>query len=82
LKKSRYILAPYLLAAIGSYFVNCYLHQATNEKSPFMFFENWNSIKDLEKHRKTPRLKALRQKAVSLPARPIEVKLSEMISEA
>ncbi len=46
-----------------------------------MFFENWKSIKDLEKHRKTPHLKTLRQKAVSLPARPIEVKLSEMISE-
>ena len=62
--------------------INYDLYQATGEKSQFMFFENWKSIKDLEKHRKAPLLKALRQKAVSLPARPIEVKLSEMISEA
>jgi len=39
-------------------------------------------MEDLEKHLKTPRLKALRQKTGSLPARPIEVKLFEMISEA
>jgi len=47
-----------------------------------MFFEGRKSIKDLEKHCKTQHLKALRKKAGSLPARPIEVKLFEMISEA
>jgi len=54
----------------------------TNEKSKFMFFENWKSMENLEKHRETPHLKPFRQKAGSLLAKPIEVTLFEMISEA
>jgi quinol monooxygenase YgiN len=47
-----------------------------------MFFENWKSMENLEKHRETPHLKPFRQKAGSLLAKPIEVTLFEMISEA
>jgi len=47
----------------------------------FMFYENWKSMEDLEKHRETPHLKAYKQKAGSLLAKPIEVTLFEMMSE-
>lgn len=56
------------------------LHQAADDKSLFMFYENWKSMEDLEKHRETPHLKAFRQKADSILAKPIEVTLFEMIS--
>ncbi len=58
------------------------LHQATNDKSQFMFFENWKSMEDLEKHREAPHMKVFRQKVGSLLAKPIEGTLFEMISEA
>ena len=54
----------------------------TNEKSKFMFFENWKSMEDLEKHRERPHMKAYRQRVGSLLAKPTEVTLFEMISEA
>ena len=62
--------------------INYDLHQATDEKSQFMLFEIWRTMEDLEKHRETAHLKAFRQKAGSLLAKPIEVTLFEMISEA
>jgi len=58
------------------------LHQAADEKSLFMFYENWESMEDLEKHRETPHLKAYRQKIGSLLAKPTEVTLFEIIDEA
>jgi len=62
--------------------INYDVHQATDEKSQFMFYENWESMEDLKKHSGTPHLKAYRQKVGSLLAKPIEVTLFEMISEA
>ncbi len=62
--------------------INYDLHQAAEEKSLFMFFENWKSMEDLEKHRETPHLKAYKQKAGSFLVKPAEVILFEMISEA
>ncbi len=56
------------------------VHQATDEKSQFMFYENWESMEDLKKHSKSPHLMAYRQKVGSLLAKPIEVTLFEMIS--
>jgi quinol monooxygenase YgiN len=56
------------------------LHQAIDDKSLFVFYENWKSMKDLEKHREIPHLKAFRQKADSLLAKAIEVTLLERIS--
>jgi quinol monooxygenase YgiN len=58
------------------------LHQAAEDKSLFMFYENWNSMEDLEKHRETAHLKAFRDKAGGLLEKPIEVRLFEMISDA
>ncbi|MFZ0930933.1 MAG: putative quinol monooxygenase [Syntrophobacteraceae bacterium] len=62
--------------------INYDLHQATGENSQFMFFENWKSMEDLEKHRGMPHMKAFGQKVRSLLAKPTEVTLFEMISEA
>ena len=62
--------------------INYDVHQGTDEKSQFMFYENWESMEDLKKHSGTPHLKAYRQKVGSLLAKPIEVTLFEMISEA
>ena len=60
--------------------MNYDLHQATEEKTLFMFYENWKSMEDLEKHRETAHLKAFREKAAGLLAKPLEVTLFEMIS--
>ncbi len=57
------------------------VHQAADDKSQFMFYENWGSMEDLKKHSGSPHLKAYRQKVGSLLAKPIEVTLFEMISE-
>jgi quinol monooxygenase YgiN len=61
--------------------VNYDLHQATDDKSLFMFYENWNSMEDLEMHRGSAHLKAFREKAGGLLAKPLEVTLFEMVSE-
>jgi len=61
--------------------LNYDLHQAVDEKSLFMFYENWKSMDDLEKHRGMPHMKAYRQKVAGLLAKPIEVTLFKMISE-
>jgi quinol monooxygenase YgiN len=61
--------------------INYHVHQGTHDKSQFMFYENWKSMEDVKKHRETPHLKAYRQKADSLLAKPVEVILFEMISE-
>jgi quinol monooxygenase YgiN len=60
--------------------VNYDLHQAAEDKSLFMFYENWNSMEDLEKHRETAHLKAFREKAGGLLEKPIEVTLFKMTS--
>ena len=56
------------------------VHQAIDDKSLFMFYENWKSMEDLDRHRGMGHLKAFREKADNLLAKPIEVTLFEMIS--
>jgi quinol monooxygenase YgiN len=56
------------------------VHQATDDKSLFVFYEIWKTVEDLEKHREMPHLKAFKQKADSLLAKPIEVTLLKKIS--
>jgi quinol monooxygenase YgiN len=60
--------------------VNYDLHQAVEDKSVFMFYENWDSMEDLERHRGSAHLKAFREKAGGLLAKPIEVTLFGMIN--
>jgi quinol monooxygenase YgiN len=42
--------------------MNYDLHQATEDKALLMFYENWKSMEDLERHRETAHLKAFREK--------------------
>ena len=60
--------------------INYDLHQAIDDKSIFIFYENWKSKEDLDKHIGMPHLKAFLEKADNLLAKPLEVTLLEMIS--
>lgn len=62
--------------------VNYDLHQGKEDKSLFMFYENWKSIEDLERHGKMDHMKAYKEKVGDLLAKPTEVTLFEMISES
>ena len=59
--------------------LNYDLHQDTEDSSLFMFYENWTSKQDLDKHLQSPHLQALRAKAEGLFAEPINVTLWQMI---
>ncbi len=55
------------------------LHQSVEDKTCFMFYENWVSKKDLEEHLKKPYIKAFMEKADRLLASPVKISLWEMI---
>lgn len=55
------------------------LHQATDDKALFLFYENWCSREDLDEHLGKPHLQAFLGKADELLAEPVEVSLWEMI---
>lgn len=59
--------------------INYDLHQAMDDPSVFMFYENWRSKEDLDRHLETPHLKAWREKGDSLLAGPSDVTLWHMI---
>lgn len=61
--------------------VNYDLHQSAEDKSIFIFYENWTSKDNLDKHLQTPHLKAFIEKAENILAEPVEITLLEMISE-
>jgi quinol monooxygenase YgiN len=60
--------------------INYDLHQATDDKSLFLLYENWVSKDDLDKHLEMPYLKAFMAKAGDILAEPVEITLWEMIS--
>ena len=60
--------------------INYDLHQATDDKSIFLFYENWSNKNNLDKHSKTPHFKSFFEKAESMLAEPIDITLWEMIS--
>ena len=49
--------------------INYDLHQSKEDLSRFMFYENWKSQEDLDKHLQMPYLTAFREKAGDLLAR-------------
>lgn len=55
------------------------LHQAPDDKSFFVFYENWKSRENLDRHLEMPYLKAFREKDVHILAKPVEITLLEMI---
>lgn len=59
--------------------INYDLHQAVDDPSVFMFYENWRSKEDLDKHLETPYLRAWKEKAESLLTGPSDVTLWTMI---
>jgi quinol monooxygenase YgiN len=60
--------------------INYDLHQAHDDKSLFVFFENWKSKEDLEKHLGMPYLRAFLEKTGNILKKPVEILLLETIS--
>ncbi|QTA81438.1 Antibiotic biosynthesis monooxygenase [Desulfonema limicola] len=60
--------------------INYDLHCSNEDKSLFMFYENWKSKQDLDSHLEMPHLKNFIKKAETLLVEPIEIVLWEMIS--
>lgn len=60
--------------------INYDLHQSTDDKSLFMFYENWTSKEALDKHLSMPYLDAFDENAEEMLAQPVEISLWEMIS--
>ncbi len=59
--------------------INYDLHQSKEDPSRLMFYENWKSQEDLDKHLQMPYLKAFREKSGDLLAEPTSITLYEMI---
>jgi quinol monooxygenase YgiN len=55
------------------------LHQSAEDKSRFMFYENWVSKKDLDQHLAMPYMKSHMEKANEFFAEPPEITLWEKI---
>lgn len=60
--------------------VNYDVHQSAEHKSVFMFYENWDSMENLERHGGSAHLAAFRERIGGLLARPIEVTLFKMLT--
>ena len=60
--------------------INYVLHQSVENKSLFMFYENWGSKRDLDEHLKMPYMKSHMEKAKEILAEPGEITLWEVIS--
>ena len=56
------------------------LHQAFDDKALFVFYENWRSKEDLDKHMATAHFQAFAARANDILAEPVEITLLEMIS--
>ncbi|MFB3107958.1 MAG: putative quinol monooxygenase [Candidatus Binatia bacterium] len=59
--------------------INYDLHQSQEDPSRFMFYENWKSQEDLDKHLQMPYLTAFREKAGDLLAEPTSITLHNRI---
>lgn len=59
--------------------INYDLHQSQEDASRFMFYENWKSQEDLDKHLQMPYLTAFRGKAGDLLAEPTSITLHNRI---
>lgn len=60
--------------------LNYDLHQSVDDKSLFVFYENWTSQDALDKHLLMPYLDAFDENVEGLLAQPVEISLWEMIS--
>lgn len=55
------------------------LHQSVEDRTCFMFYENWVNKKDLDDHLQKPYIKNFMEKASPLLAAPVTIHLWEMI---
>ncbi|MBI3466660.1 MAG: extracellular solute-binding protein [Planctomycetes bacterium] len=53
--------------------INYDMHQSVNDKSLFLFYENWESEEDLKKHLESPHIQAWFKLSGELLAEPIEI---------
>ena len=60
--------------------INYDLHQATEDKSLFLFYKNWINQGALDEHMAKPYLKEFMGRADEILAEPIDVTLWSMIS--
>lgn len=49
------------------------LHESTSEPGLFLFYENWTSREDLERHLRSAHIEVLRSKEAELLARPVDI---------
>ena len=61
--------------------VNYDFHVDVTDPNVFVFYENWRTRDDLDAHLKAPHLQPLFGRLEELPARPVEMRFLEMISE-
>jgi quinol monooxygenase YgiN len=61
--------------------INYDLHQSLDDKTLFMFYENWTSKKDLDEHLNMPYLRDFLARAADVLAQPVEIALWEMITQ-
>ena len=60
--------------------VNYDLHRSADDKTLFMFYENWTSREELDKHLSMPYLDAFDENVEGMLAEEVEITLWEMIS--
>ncbi len=60
--------------------INYDLHQSVEDKSVFIFYENWTSKEALDRHLEMPYLDAFDEKVEAMLAEPVEISLWAMIS--
>jgi quinol monooxygenase YgiN len=60
--------------------INYDLHQAVDDKALFMFYENWTSKEDLDRHLAKPYLQAFLGQAEQILAEPVQIAILNMIS--
>ena len=56
------------------------LHRSEDDPNVFMFYENWRSQRDLDKHLQMPYLKAFLDQRMDYLTRDIEVRFYTMLS--
>jgi quinol monooxygenase YgiN len=62
--------------------INYDLHQSSDDKSLFLFYENWKSKGDLDKHLEMPYLRDFLTKSTDILDEPVEITLWDMVSRS
>jgi len=61
--------------------INYDLHQSSDDKTLFMFYENWVSKEALDTHFTMPQFDGFDERIEEMLAEPVEITLWEMVSE-